>query len=126
MYALARDWVKPKYYRVPPSKRQCSTLPPPSRKWTNIDQKGQYHSPLVPPQPAVAEPQNPNLTTKEELLREHKKRWGKVASRWRLQSKGTLLNYVLKYKFYQVNDRRYAESYKQLHEMAKNLLAYDD
>ena len=58
------------------------------------------------------EQQNPNLTTKEELLKEHKKRWGKVAQRWRLQSK--------------VNDRRYAESYKQLHEMAKNLLAYDD
>ena len=91
MYALARDWVKPKYYRAPPSKRQCSSLPPPTKKWSNIDEKGQYSSPLIPPLSRF-EPQNPNLTTKADLMKEHKKRWKKVAADWRMQSRSRIFH----------------------------------
>ena len=96
MYSLARDWVKPKYYRAPPSKRQCSHLPPPSQKWVNVDKSGNYHSPLVPPL-TKSDPPNPNLTSKDDLLKEHKKRWKKVAHDWRVQSKGIFLKIIVSF-----------------------------
>jgi len=111
MYSLARDWVKTKYYRPPPSALQKSSLPPPSQKWNNLDSNGRYHSPLVPPLYPF-EKGNPNLTNKKDILNEHMIRWKRVAQDWKNQSKA--------------NDERYSESYKMLHETAKTLLAYDE
>ena len=87
MYSLARDWVKTKYYRPPPSALQKSSLPPPSQKWNNLDSNGRYHSPLVPPLYPF-EKGNPNLTSKKDILNEHMIRWKRVAQDWKNQSKG--------------------------------------
>ena len=87
MYSLARDWVKTKYYRPPPSALQKSSLPPPSQKWNNLDSNGRYHSPLVPPLYPF-EKGNPNLTSKKDILNEHMIRWKRVSQDWKNQSKG--------------------------------------
>ena len=133
MYSLARDWVKTKYYRPPPSALQKSSLPPPSQKWNNLDSNGRYHSPLVPPLYPF-EKGNPNLTNKKDILNEHMIRWKRVAQDWKNQSKGRITtslvkksNKVEKIRLYILaNDERYSESYKMLHETAKTLLAYED
>jgi hypothetical protein len=110
MYSLARDWIKTKHYRPPPSKLQKSSLPLPSETWNNFE-NGQYTSPLVPAL-FPFDPADIRLRSKADLMSEHMTRWKRVAADWRQQSKQ--------------NDKRYLASYNQLHEMAKNLLAYDD
>ena len=86
MYSLARDWVKPKYYRPPPSKMNKSALPPPSVKWENFNNRGEYVSPLTP-QSNLLPLQDDSLTTREALLTEHRKRWKQVSNNWKKQSK---------------------------------------
>ena len=95
MYSLARDWVKTKYYRPPPSALQKSSLPPPSQKWNNLDSNGRYHSPLVPPLYPF-EKGNPNLTNKKDILNEHMIRWKRVAQDWKNQSKGKITTSLVK------------------------------
>ena len=95
MYSLARDWVKTKYYRPPPSALQKSSLPPPSQKWNNLDSNGRYHSPLVPPLYPF-EKGNPNLTNKKDILNEHMIRWKRVAQDWKNQSKGRITTSLVK------------------------------
>ena len=86
MYALARDWIKTKHYRPPPSKLQKSSLPAPSKIWDNFNDKGQYVSPLVPPL-FPFDPADIRLRTKADLMTEHMTRWKRVAADWRQQSK---------------------------------------
>ena len=89
MYSLARDWVKAKYYRAPPTKLHKSSLAPPSQKWNNLDSAGRYQSPLVPPLYPFDTP-NPNLETRNEIMSEHMARWKRVSQDWKNQSKSNL------------------------------------
>jgi len=110
LYSLCRDWVRTEYYRPPAKKMLQSNLPPVDYPWNNFDENGKYTSPLVPVD-IKPDKTDKNETDPQKIFRGHHQRWKYVAKCWKQRSAE--------------NDLRYASSYNELQDLAKNLNCSD-
>ena len=123
LYSLCRDWVRTEYYRPPAKKMLQSNLPPIDDPWNNFDENGKYTSPLVPVDIKPAKTDK-NETDPQKIFRGHHQRWKYVAKCWKQRSAGESFIFELN-KTVSENDLRYASSYNELQDLAKNLNCSD-